>query len=146
MIQELQNKLYNEIPLTKMMELQIKDFNINELITTAPLEPNINDKGTAFGGSLSTLSIISAWSLCWLISKELGFDSNNIVIIKNETSFRKPVTNDIICHTKKPSLQEIKILKQKLENKKSASIKIESQIIEDGKICVDFVGYYVIKV
>jgi thioesterase domain-containing protein len=146
MIQELQNKLYNEIPLTKMMELQIKDYNINELITTAPLEPNINDKGTAFGGSLSTLSIISAWSLCWLISKELGFDSNNIVIIKNETSFRKPVTNDIICHTKKPSLQEIEILKQKLENKKSASIKIESQIIEDGKICVDFVGYYVIKV
>jgi thioesterase domain-containing protein len=146
MIQELQNKLYNEIPLTKMMELQIKDYNINELITTAPLEPNINDKGTAFGGSLSTLSIISAWSLCWLISKELGFDSNNIVIIKNETSFRKPVTNDIICHKKKPSLQEIKILKQKLENKKSASIKIEAQIIEDGKICVDFVGYYVIKV
>jgi thioesterase domain-containing protein len=146
MIQELQNKLYNEIPLTKMMELQIKDYNINELITTAPLEPNINDKGTAFGGSLSTLSIISAWSLCWLISRELGFDSNNIVIIKNETSFRKPVTNDIICHTKKPSLQEIEILKQKLENKKSASIKIESQIIEDGKICVDFVGYYVIKV
>ncbi|QKF66772.1 putative thioesterase (yiiD_Cterm domain) [Arcobacter venerupis] len=146
MIQELQNKLYNEIPLTKMMELQIKDYNINELITTVPLEPNINDKGTAFGGSLSTLSIISAWSLCWLISKELGFDSNNIVIIKNETSFRKPVTNDIICHTKKPLLQEIKILKQKLENKKSASIKIESQIIEEGKICVDFVGYYVIKV
>jgi thioesterase domain-containing protein len=146
MIQELQNKLYNEIPLTKMMELQIKDYNINELITTAPLEPNINDKGTAFGGSLSTLSIISAWSLCWLISKELGFDSSNIVIIKNETSFRKPVTNDIICYTKKPSLQEIKILKQKLENKKSASIKIESQIIENGEICVDFVGYYVIKV
>ena len=35
-----------------------------------------------FGGSLSTITIISAWSLCWLISKELGFDSNNIVIIK----------------------------------------------------------------
>jgi thioesterase domain-containing protein len=146
MIQELQNKLYNEIPLTKMMELQIKDYNINELITTAPLEPNINDKGTAFGGSLSTLSIISAWSVCWLVSRELGFDSNNIVIIKNETSFRKPVIKKIICHTKKPSIQEIEILKQKLENKKSASIKIESQIIENGEICVDFVGYYVIKV
>ena len=145
MTKELQNKLYNEIPLTKMMKIKIQDYNENELIIRAPLKININDKGTAFGGSLSTITIISAWSLCWLISKELGFDSNNIVIIKNETSFRKPVTKDIICYTKKPSFEEIKLLKQKLETKKSASIKIESKIIEDGQTCVDFLGYYVIK-
>ncbi len=146
MIKTLQNKLYNEIPLTKLIELEIKDYNDFELITTAPLEININDKGTAFGGSLSTITIISAWSLCWLISKELGFDSNNIVIIKNETSFRKPVTKDIVCHTFKPSKENIEILKQKLLTKKSASIKISSQIIESEEICVDFSGYYVIKI
>ena len=145
MIKELQNKLHNEIPLTKIMEIKIQNYNNQELITTASLGININDKGTAFGGSLSTLSIISGWSLCWLISKELGFNSNNIVIIKNETSFRKPVTKDIICHTKKPSNEEIQILKEKLLTKKSASIKIESKIIENDEICVDFVGYYVIK-
>lgn len=145
MTKELQNKLYNEIPLTKVMKIKIQDYNENELIITAPLKININDKGTAFGGSLSTITIISAWSLCWLISKELGFNSNNIVIIKNETSFRKPVTKDIICYTEKPSFEEIKLLKQKLETKKSASIKIESKIIEDAQTCVDFLGYYVIK-
>ena len=145
MIKELQNKLYNDIPLTKIMEIKIQNYTNQELITTASLGININDKGTAFGGSLSTITIISGWSLSWLISKELGFDSNNIVIIKNETSFRKPVTKDIICYTKKPSFEEIKLLKQKLETKKSASIKIESKIIEDGQTCVDFLGYYVIK-
>ena len=145
MINKLQNKLHDEIPLTKTMGIKIQSYNESELITTAPLEININDKGTAFGGSLSTITIISAWSLSWLISKELGFDSNNIVIIKNETSFRKPVTKNIVCHTKKPSLKEIEILKQKLETKKSASIKIESKIIENDKICVEFEGYYVIK-
>ncbi len=146
MLNKLQNKLYNEIPLTKLMEIKIQDYNESELITTAPLSININDKGTAFGGSLSTITIISAWSLCWLISKELGFNSNNIVIIKNETNFRKPVTKDIVCHTKKPSNEEIEILKNKLLTKKSASIRIESQIIENNEICVDFLGYYVIKV
>ena len=145
MTKELQNKLYNEIPLTKVMKIKIQDYNENELIITAPLKININDKGTAFGGSLSTITIISAWSLCWLISKELGFNSNNIVIIKNETSFRKPVTKDIICHTKKPSNEEIKLLKEKLLTKRSASIKIESAIIENNEICVEFLGYYVIK-
>lgn len=145
MIKELQNKLHNEIPLTKIMEIKIQNYTNQELITTASLGININDKGTAFGGSLSTITIISGWSLCWLISKELGFDSNNIVIIKNETSFRRPVTKDIVCHTKKPSLEEIQILKEKLLTKKSASLKIKSKIIEDGETCVDFVGFYVIK-
>lgn len=145
LIDELQKKLHNEIPLTKMMDIKIQDYNEKELITTAPLSINVNDKGTAFGGSLSTLTIISAWSLCWLISKELGFDSKNIVVIKNENSYRKPVTKDIVCYTQKPTEEEIEILKRKLETKKSASIKINSVIIENNEICVEFKGYYVIK-
>ena len=145
MINTLQNKLHNEIPLTKFMQLQIKDYNEQELITTAPLDVNINDKGTAFGGSLSTITIISSWSLCWLISQELGFDSKNIVVIKNENSYLKPVTKDIICNTIKPNKKEIEILKNKLEKKGSASIKIKSQIIEENEVCVEFEGVYVIK-
>ena len=145
LLAELQKKLHNEIPLTKLMNINIKEYNEKELITTAPLNININDKGTAFGGSLSTMTIISSWSLCWLISKELGFNSKNIVVIKNENSYKKPVTKDIVCYTQKPSQQEIATLKEKLQTKKSASIKINSIIIENNETCVEFQGYYVIK-
>ncbi len=145
LLEELQKKLHNEIPLTKLMNINIKEYNEKELITTAPLNININDKGTAFGGSLSTMTIISSWSLCWLISKEFGFNSKNIVVIKNENSYKKPVTKDIVCYTQKPSQQEIATLKEKLQTKKSASIKINSIIIENNETCVEFQGYYVIK-
>ncbi|MDN5077303.1 thioesterase domain-containing protein [Aliarcobacter butzleri] len=146
MIKILENKLHNEIPLTKFMDLKITEYDEKELITIAPLNKNINDKGTAFGGSLATLTIISGWSICWLISKELEINSENIVVIKNEHSYRKPVTKELICHTKRPTKDEIENLKNKLLLKKSASIKISSQIIEDGEVCVDFTGYYVIKI
>ena len=145
MIKELEKKLHKEIPLTNFMQLKVSNYDKNELVTTAPLDVNINDKGTAFGGSLATMTIISSWSICWLISKELGFDSNNIVVIKNENSYKKPVTKDIICHTTKPTIEQLNILKEKLKKKKSASIKIYSKITEDGEICVEFEGYYVIK-
>lgn len=145
MIKELEKKLHNEIPLTKFMQLKIEKYDEKTLVTTAPLDVNINDKGTAFGGSLATICIISSWSLCWLISKELGFDSNNIVIIKNEHLYKKPITQSIICHTQKPSNEEIEILREKLQRKKSASIKIYSTIIENSEIGVQFEGYYVIK-
>lgn len=145
MIDKLQEKLHNEIPLTKVMDIQVDKYNDKELITKAPLEININDKGTAFGGSLSTMTIISSWSMCWLISKELGYDSKNIVVIKNENSYKKPVTKEIFCYTQKPNKEEIQTLKSKLEAKGSASIKISSKIVEDDDICVDFSGTYVIK-
>lgn len=146
MIKILENKLHNEIPLTKFMDLKITKYDEKELITIAPLNKNINNKGTAFGGSLATLTIISGWSICWLISKELEINSENIVVIKNEHSYRKPVTKELICHTKRPTKDEIENLKNKLLLKKSASIKISSQIIEDDEVCVDFTGYYVIKI
>ena len=145
MIKQLEKKLHEEIPLTKLMKLKINTYNNEELITSAPLNININDKGTAFGGSLSTMTIISSWSLCWLISKELGIDSKNIVVIKNENSYLKPVKKDILCYTQKPSKEEISILKEKIAKKGSASIKIRSKIIEDDEVCVEFEGIYVIK-
>ncbi len=146
MIKQLEEKLHKEIPLTKLMDLKIINYNDKELVTTAPLNININDKGTAFGGSLATITIISAWSICWLISKELKVSSENIVVIKNEHSYKRPVTKDIVCKTFKPDIQEIKNLKEKLLSKGTASIKIKSQIIENGQICVDFIGFYVIKI
>lgn len=147
MIDKLQQKLHNEIPLTKIMGLELKSFDESKLVTTMPLNININDKGTAFGGSLSTMTIISSWSLCYLLIEELGYNTNSIVIINNTTSFRKPVIkNSIICNTLMPSKEELEILKEKLKTKKSSSLKIKSYIIEEDEKCVEFEGYFVIKV
>lgn len=146
MIEILEKKLHTQIPLTRLMGLQIQKYTDEVLISSAPLEVNINDKGTAFGGSLSTVTIISSWSMCWLIAHELGFEENSIVIIKNETEYRAPVTQDIVCHTQKPSKEEIQIVKEKLLSKKSASLKISSSILENQKTCLAFEGVYVIKI
>ncbi len=60
---------------------------------------------------------------------------------------RKPVIkNSIICNTLMPSKEELKILKEKLKTKKSSSLKIKSYIIEEDEKCVEFEGYFVIKV
>ena len=146
MLNKLKNKLHKQIPLTKYMQIdpiQIKD---NKLITTAPIKPNINDKQTGFAGSLSTLVTISAWSVCYLlIEEQLNFKDTMIAIIKSDTSYKAPVTKDFYCQTVFPDDEQIKMVKQKLQSKGSASLRIKSQIIEDNKVCVDFEGIYVIK-
>lgn len=145
MLEKLENKLHKQIPLTKLMQLQVKSLDEKELITTIPLDVNINDKGTAFGGSSNALTIISGWSVCILLSQEMGFNDTMIAIIKNESSFRAPINKDLICHTYLPTKEEIKKLKEKLVSKGSSSLKIKSQVIQDEKICLDFQGTYIIR-
>lgn len=146
MLLDLEDKLHSEIPMTKLMKLQIKSIDEKKLITTAPLYINKNDKGTGFAGSLSTIVTISAWSVCFLKIDKLAYKNPMIAIVKSDTEYKSPVTKDIICKTFQPTQQELELVEKKLKEKGSASIKIKSQIIEDEKICVEFEGTYVIKV
>lgn len=142
--QDLQNKLHTQIPMTKLMGLELIQLDNHKLITKAPLDININDKGTAFGGSLSTMTIISSWCIAYLIANTLKLDETNIVIKSNETQFKRPVTKDLVCLTYMPTPTEIDELHKKIKAKKSGSIKIYSQICENEKVCVNFEGIYVI--
>ena len=145
MLKELEKRLHVQIPMTKYMQLQLKEIDDKKLITTIPLDVNINDKGTAFGGSSNALTIISGWSVCILLSQKLNFDDTMIAIIKNQASFRAPLTKNLVCHTYLPQEEEIQKIKKRLISRGSTSIKIRSEIIEDGKICLDFEGIYIIK-
>ncbi|MDR2871682.1 MAG: thioesterase domain-containing protein [Xanthomonadaceae bacterium] len=51
------------IPLTNAMQVEIDDYTGQSLRLHAPLAPNINDKGSAFGGSLTSLLTLAGWSL-----------------------------------------------------------------------------------
>ena len=84
MIKSLQDFLYSHIPLTKEMRLELVSFNESTLTAKAPLLPNINDKGSAFGGSSSALMIISAWSLIKLCCDTHQINAD-IVIHENHT-------------------------------------------------------------
>lgn len=145
MLKELEKRFHEEIPMTKMMGLKLESLNDKELISTIPINININDKGSAFGGSSNSLAIISGWFVCTIIAKKLNLDNTMIAIIKNNTSFKAPITKNLICHTFLPNEEEIKKIESKIKEKASASIKLNAQIIEDGKVCLEFEGLYVIK-
>lgn len=145
MLKELENRFYKEIPMTKMMGLKLELLSDKELISTIPIDININDKGTAFGGSTNSLAIISGWFVCTIIAKKLNLEDTMIAIIKNNSSFRAPITKDLVCHTFLPTQEEIEKIAKKIEEKGSASLKLNAHIIEDEKICFDCESIYVIK-
>ncbi|MFK2878458.1 YiiD C-terminal domain-containing protein [Rhodanobacter hydrolyticus] len=53
----------DKIPLARAMDLELLAHDEDRLALRAPLAPNVNDKGCAFGGSLVSLMTLTGWGL-----------------------------------------------------------------------------------
>ncbi|MBB6522053.1 YiiD C-terminal domain-containing protein [Pseudoteredinibacter isoporae] len=91
-------EIHRDIPLSQHMGFAFRHFNCApelgaELITDLPLAPNINDKQTAFGGSIATLATLSGWSLVTLLSRHLGRPAQ-VVVYHSEQRFTASIEQD----------------------------------------------------
>ena len=59
--QSIKEYLYEHIPLSKAMGVEVVEAVSDRVLLKAPLAPNINHRETVFGGSASALCILSAW-------------------------------------------------------------------------------------
>lgn len=89
----LQGKFLREIPFTRVLGLRVADYTGAELTLAAPLAPNVNDKGTAFAGSLNALMTLAGWGLMYLRLAHAD-QRCDIVIHKAESEFTRPVRSD----------------------------------------------------
>ena len=93
--EELQRIWYQQIPLSKAMQMQIVNFDGEMLTTAASLAPNVNVHGTAFAGSLYAIQALTGWGMMHLQLKLNALDAS-IVIASGQIDYAKPVAEEII--------------------------------------------------
>jgi thioesterase domain-containing protein len=125
------------------MGMKVKHYDGQSLTLAAPLELNLNDKLTAFGGSLYNMAVMTAWGMVYLKTQEAGIVCNQVVTQGN-INYLMPVTDEIIsiCHA-----PEQKIIDQFLNDfydTGKGKIKLSSTILSHGKTAVEFQGQYAI--
>ena len=81
---ELKAYIRNNIPLTDFMDFDIDELSNHYIKVSAPIKANGNHYGTAFGGSIATLGILSGWAL--LQSKMNKERVNAVIVIKQSTT------------------------------------------------------------
>ncbi|MDR6938085.1 MULTISPECIES: YiiD C-terminal domain-containing protein [unclassified Luteibacter] len=84
----------DSIPLARAMDVAIEAFDGERLTMTAPLQPNINDKGCAFGGSLVTLMTLACWALVEARLRERGADCD-VFVADSTVRYLDPVWDDL---------------------------------------------------
>lgn len=89
--QTVQQYLYDHIPLSRAMQVEVSSVQLNEVILSAPLAPNINHQETVFGGSASAVAILAAWSLLHVRLNTAGIASR-LVIQGNTMQYELPIS------------------------------------------------------
>ncbi len=140
--QLLQDYVNQHVPLVVAAGIQVDRFDEQGLVLSAPLEKNFNDKGTAFGGSLYNLCVVSGWGMSWLLSQELGLDGD-IVVAKGEIEYLRPLRGRLEATVMRPDQAALEYFKASYARRGKAVLHQTVNIPdEQGKPCVSFVGKY----
>lgn len=99
---ELERRILGSIALARAMQLRVESFDGERLVLVAPLEPNLNDKGTGFAGSLATLATLSGWSLATLLAEQAlagavapGEGFCDAAVFHSEADFLRPARAEL---------------------------------------------------
>ena len=131
------------IPQVLAMQVQLAGERDGRLCLRAPLGPNVNDKGTAFGGSLVSLMTIAAWGLVSLELAQAGIEAD-IYVADSRVRYLKPVFEDLVVDAGFDDPVERAALADTLRKQGRASIRLKSEsLLAEGGVAASFVGRYV---
>jgi len=134
--------LRTQIPLINHMGFKPLQYDGRSLVMSAELEPNINDKGTGFGGSLATVATLCGWSMVTLYRREQGFD-NDVVIHTSELEYLRPVTGDFAAHVALPDTEALATFDAKMAERGKARLDLIIEVRQGEKVAMRLNGSYV---
>ena len=105
-----------------------------------PLAPNINDKGTAFAGSVFSLAVLSGYEIALERSNQLNF-SGNLFLLSSHITYHQPGLSDLI--TRSRIIEDLKPTR-----KANWKMRIEVEVVDaqSQSLCATFEGLYILQV
>ncbi|HVU17084.1 MAG TPA: YiiD C-terminal domain-containing protein [Candidatus Didemnitutus sp.] len=141
--QDLERFLHDKIPLTRAMELRVVESNGDRLVLEAPLAPNRNHLGTAFGGSLHNLPTLACYAVVWTLLREAGIDGH-VVVKRSAASYREPVTGSLTATCPRPAAGRVAKFVSDLQRYHKARMDLHATIAgANGKPAVEYTGTFV---
>ncbi|MEN1727334.1 MAG: YiiD C-terminal domain-containing protein [Pseudomonadota bacterium] len=137
----LTDTLTRQIPLGGAMGLEVERLDDQGLVLNLPLAPNINDKGTAFGGSMSSALILAGWSLPRLILRRER-RAADLVIGRCELRFLAPVDTGFRAISQWPDPGQINEFLIKLDERGKAALAMEPEIRVDDSVAATLSARY----
>lgn len=139
---DLEHFLHERIPLSKAMGVRVVSLGDDAVVLSAPLTPNVNHRGTVFGGSVSAVAMLASWSLLHARLAATGKDAR-LVIRRNSVEYLAPVAGDFTAKASLVSAADWPRFLETLERKGKTKIEVAATVEHDGREAASFSGEFV---
>jgi thioesterase domain-containing protein len=130
----LEKQVRVDIPITDAMQLSIPSWDGDSLCMRAPLAPNVNDKGCAFGGSLTSVMTLACWCLVKLAMDQRGLGCD-IYVQDSEVRYLAPVWEDFSAEARLAYGKNFEEFFSTLESRGRARLSAHCEVrLADGTV------------
>lgn len=143
-LNDFNRELHSGIPLTAQMGLHASAYDGRSLCLDAPLAPNINDKGCAFGGSMASLMTLAAWGLCKLRLEQSAIEAD-IYVQDSSLEYLAPVWADFSARAEAAEGADLDEFVAQMNHRGKARITLVARIEAEGREAARMQARFVAK-
>lgn len=136
------NSILNNILPAGALGIEVTSWSNGRVELTAPLAKNLNDKGTAFAGSIDSLLDLAGWSAITFALRDAGLEAD-VMIVKSDTRYSTAVRADITA-TAEISSADVERMVQELKVHGRSCATLTSQVDSENKTCAASTAHYVV--
>lgn len=133
------------MPPVAALQLRLDAYDGACLRLAAPLGPNLNDKGCAFGGSLVSLMTLAGWGLVTMKLMDAGLEAD-VYVADSDLRYRAPLYADLLAEATLADGESWEVFFATLRSRGKARLEILATVpLPDGGIATEGRSRYVAK-
>ncbi|MEJ1097779.1 MULTISPECIES: YiiD C-terminal domain-containing protein [unclassified Pseudoxanthomonas] len=131
------------MPPVAAMQVDVAGYDGERLRLTAPLSANVNDKGNAFGGSLTSLMTVTGWGLVTLRLQLAGLKAE-VYVADSTVRYLAPLYADLEAEAGFAPGESWETFLETLKQRGRARIQVEAQVpLPEGGVATTLTGRFV---
>lgn len=131
------------MPPVAAMQVDVAGYDGERLRLAAPLSVNVNDKGCAFGGSLTSLLTVTGWGLVTLRLQLAGLKAE-VYVADSTVRYLAPLYADLEAEAASAPGESWETFLETLKQRGRARIQVEARVpLPEGGIATTLTGRFV---
>lgn len=136
-------RLCRSIPPANALEMGVAGYQDGGLRLFAPLSANVNDKGSAFGGSLVSLMTLAGWGVLTLRLHQAGVAAE-VFVADSSVRYLAPLHADLEAEATVVDEADWPVFLATLKQRGRARIQVKARVsLPEGGAATEMGGRYV---
>jgi thioesterase domain-containing protein len=144
-VQYLRRRIHAEFPLARHIGIEVEFAADDGLVLSAPIEPNANHNGSAFGGSQFCIAVLTgwAWATRYLAARQVAADA---VIQESNIRYLAPAYGPLRAVLQPPLPEAVDKFRRMLRRAGRGRIRLNVEVHDGTKLVTRFRGVFAVSI